>query len=192
MKILLPVLSIVLLQSCTNSPKEKEKEKTVPVNEKEAFFPVSSYLKGQIVEIIQKGINPIKYTTVKDHTDSIWLKTEELNEAFKEFLHPEIDSANLITLFSEKKFMDRSIDAFTFTYDAIGKLPDSMTLSHWDVYVDPNTENVKRIYMLKNISPNKTLQLTWQSNKWCKLTTIVDLPNGTSAVEKEERITWNF
>lgn len=192
MKFLLPVLSIVLLQACTNPSKEKEKEKIAPEKETEGFFPVSSYLKGQIVEIIQKGVNPLKYTTVNGHTDSIWLKTEELNEVFKEFLHPEIDSANLTTLFSEKKFMDRSIDAFTFTYDAIGKLPDSMTLSHWDVYVDPSTENVKRIYMLKNISPNKTLQLTWQSNKWCKLITIVDLPNGISSVEKEEKITWDF
>ena len=190
--ILLPVLSIVLLQACTNPSKEKEKEKIAPEKETEGFFPVSSYLKGQIVEIIQKGVNPLKYTTVNGHTDSIWLKTEELNEVFKEFLHPEIDSANLTALFSEKKFMDRSIDAFTFTYDPIGKLPDSMTLSHWDVYVDPTTENVKRIYMLKNISPNKMLQLTWQSNKWCKLTTIVDLPNGTSSVEKEEKITWDF
>ena len=190
--ILLPVLSIVLLQACTNPSKEKEKEKIAPEKETEGFFPVSSYLKGQIVEIIQKGVNPLKYTTVNGHTDSIWLKTEELNEVFKEFLHPEIDSANLTTLFSEKKFMDRSIDAFTFTYDPIGKLPDSMTLSHWDVYVDPTTENVKRIYMLKNISPNKMLQLTWQSNKWCKLTTIADLPDGTSSVEKEEKITWDF
>ena len=190
--ILLPVLSILLLQSCSNSPKVKEKEKAEQVKEKEVFFPVSPYLRGQVADINQKGVNPLKYTTINNHTDSVWLKITDLNEAFKEFLHPEIDSVNLIGLFTEKKFMDQTIDAFTFTYDAVGKLPDTMTLNHWDVYVDPNTGKVRRIYMVKNIGINKTLQLTWQSNKWCKLTTIVELPNGISSVEKEEKITWDF
>ena len=36
--ILLPVLSILLLQSCSNSPKVKEKEKAEQVKEKEQLF----------------------------------------------------------------------------------------------------------------------------------------------------------
>ena len=189
---------LVLLQSCNNSAKNKTPDpvKHVPlenqVAEKQRFFPVTTYIKGQLFEITQKGITPLKYSTINGHTDSVWLKTENFTQAFSEFLHPEIDSANLISLFTEKKFMDQTIDAFTFTYDPAGVLPDSMTLNHWDVYIDPASGKVRRIYMVKNIGENKTIQLTWQGDKWCKTIYIITNPDGTSTVEKEEKITWSF
>lgn len=160
--------------------------------EKQSFFPVTNYIKGQLYEIKNKNINPLKYTTVNNHTDSAWLKIEGLETAVKEFLYPEIDSVNLISLFTETKFADQTLDAYTFTYDATVLLPDTMTLKHWDVYIDPATNNVKRIYLVKTIEKNKTLQLTWQSNEWCKITTIITDKNGVSSVVKEEKITWDF
>ena len=185
-------MSVVLLQSCKNPPKLSEKGPVQEEKEKASFFPVTAYLKGQIFEIKRNGITPLKYTTINDHMDSAWLRTEDFNEEFKEFLHPEIDSTNLIALFAETRFMDRSLDAITLTYDAIGELPDTMTLKHWDVYIAPATGSVRRIYILKKIGTNKTVQLTWQSNKWCKATTIIDQPDGNSFIEKEEKITWDF
>ncbi|MEP7255637.1 MAG: hypothetical protein ABI666_07655 [Ferruginibacter sp.] len=193
MKILFSLFtSIVILFSCTNSPDLKtiKKEKEVP--EKQSFFPVTSYIKGELYNFKKDGVNPLKYTTIKNHTDSVWLKIEEIDEAVQEFLHPEIDSVNLISLFTEKSFLDQSIGTFTFTYDASGPLPDTMTLKHWDVYIDPASGKVKRVYMIKEISKNKMLQLTWLSRKWCKVTTIVTDQNGASSVEKEEKVTWDF
>lgn len=199
MKIMLPVaLALVLLYCCKYRHKDKAIEPAVlsksevTTDEKQSFFPVSAYIKGQIFEITQKGINPLKYRTLNDHTDSAWLKTEELSKAFAGFLNPDIDSVNLTSLFSESKFMDRSINAFTFSYDPRGPLPDSMNLRHWDVYIDPATGKVRRIYMVKSIGANKTIQLTWQSNKWCKTTIIITNPDGTSAIESEEKINWDF
>jgi len=183
---------LFLLSSCNNANTANKKAGSVDtaVVEKQSFFPVTAYIKGQLYSITTKGINPLKYTTIHDHTDSVWLKTEELNSAVKDFLTPEIDSTNLTSLFSENKFVDRSLDdAFTFTYDPIKKLPDSMQLIHWDVYVDSKTGNVQRIYMLKNTKDNKQLQLTWLNDRYCKIITI---DNGTSKVEKEEKISWDF
>ena len=88
--------------------------------------------------------------------------------------------------------MDQTIDALTFTYDPIGPLPDSMKLQHWDVYVEPATGKVKRIYMVKNLSESKTIQLTWQSDKWCKTTYITNKGDGSSFVEKVEKISWDY
>ncbi|MEO6539426.1 MAG: hypothetical protein ABIN74_00490, partial [Ferruginibacter sp.] len=106
---------------------------------------------------------------------------------------PVIDTANLITLFTEKGFLDQSINAFTFTYDpTMPPLPDSMQLQRWDVYINPDENRVKRIYMVKQISNNKTLQLTWVSNHWCKLTSIITDAAGVSKIEKEEKIVWDF
>jgi hypothetical protein len=196
MKILVPVISMaVILLSCNNS------EDTAPVvtptvkdtAAKQGFFPVTSFLQGEIYTLKADGINPKKYTTINDHTDSAWLKVEEFDAAFYEFLHPVIDTANLATLFTEKSFMDQTINAFTFTYDpTTPPLPDSMQLQHWDVYIDPDNEKVKRIYMVKHIGNNKILQLTWVSKKWCKLTSIVTDNAGVSKIEKEEKIFWDF
>lgn len=194
MKILFPVISIaIILLSCNNSSKTGVVQAGKDTAVKQNFFPVTSFFKGEIYTLKADGVNPIKYTTINNHTDSVWLKIEELEAAVHEFLHPQIDTANLITLFTEKSFLDQSINAFTFTYDATTlPLPDSMQLQHWDVYIDPNSNTVKRVYMVKQVSKNKTLQLTWVSKQWCKITSIVTDEKGVSKIEKEEKIFWDF
>ncbi len=185
----------IFLYSCNDSGKSTVDVPVKPPIDTAApqkFFPLTSYLKGEIFNIKQSGINPLKYTTVNDNTDSVWLKIEELEPALQEFLNPEIDSANLISLFTEKSFMDQSIDAVTFTYDPIAVLPDSMKLTHWDVYVNPKTNKVKRIYMVKEVEKNKILQLTWLSNQWCKIITIITDEKGESKIEKEEKFMLDF
>ncbi len=188
MKSIFPVAAFILvLLSCNNASETK----TEPVEEQK-FFPVTSFLKGEIYNIKKAGVNPLKYTTVNNHTDSAWLKIEEIENAVKEFLHPEIDSANLTSLFTEKSFLDQSINAVTFTYEPSAPLPDTMKLVRWDVYIDPKANNVKRIYMVKEISKSTLLQLTWVTNKWCKIISIVTDESGVSKIDKEEKIVWDF
>ena len=183
---------ILLLFSCTHSEKKNDmvQEKTLP--QKQHFFPVSSYLKGELYTIKNKGINPLKYTTINNHTDSVWLKIEDLDAAVQEFLQPEIDSVNLITLFTEKSFLDQTLNAITITYDPAVPLPDTFKLKHWDVYIDPDLNTVKRIYMVKEMSKTSLLQLTWVNNRWCKITYIVTDEKGVSTIEKEEKLVWDF
>ena len=156
---------------------------------KQSFFPVTEYLKGELFQFRQDGITPIKYTTIKEHTDSFWVKEQQLNKEVREFLDPVIDSANLTPFFTEKQFMDRTLDAITFSYDPTGVLPDSIKINRWDVYVDPKTGKVKRVYMVKS-KGDKTLQLTWLSGKYCKINTIINKPDGSFELEKEEKIVW--
>jgi hypothetical protein len=182
------ICSLLIVSGCNNN----EKNDKIQPTEKISFFPVTSYLQGQVLQISKKGINPLKYTTTNNHTDSVWLKTEELNTAFQEFLMPLIDTNNLADYFKETKFFDQTINAFTFTYDPIKKLPDTIALSHWDVYVDPDKNTVSKIYMVKNYPGNKTVQLTWYSDKYCKITTITKNDAGLSTVINEEKIIWDF
>ena len=180
------------LFSCTNQGKPAQQLSGKDSLEKQRFFPVTDYLEGEIYNIKKNEVNPLKYTTVNGHTDSVWIKIEELDSVVAEFLHPRIDSTNLVTLFSQKSFLDQSLDAVTFTYDAAEPLPDSMKLKHWDVYIDPKTSKVKRIYMVKEVNKSRTLQLTWVNGQWCKMTTIVIDANAVMKVEKEEKLIWDF
>jgi hypothetical protein len=180
------------LFSCSNPGKSPGNTPEKDSTEKQSFFPVTDFIKGEIYNIKKSGINPLQYTMVNNRTDSAWLPIEQLDTVLQEFLHPEIDSANLISLFTEKSFFDQSIDAITFTYDPIAVLPDSMKLTHWDVYIDPKSNKVRRIYMVKEIDKNKILQLTWVSNKWCKIISIVTNDKGISTIEKEEKFILDF
>ena len=194
MKIIFYLLACsFFLYACTDSGKQTpEQPSGTDTTEIQRFFPVTAYLKGEIFNLKKSGTNPLKYTTVNNRTDSVWVKVEELDADLQEFLQPEIDSANLITLFSEKSFLDQSINAVTLTYDPTTILPDSMKLKHWDVYINPKTNKVKRIYMLKEIDKNKILQLTWISNQWCKIVSIVTNEKGESKIEKEEKFILDF
>ena len=195
MKFLSPliILAIIVL-SCNqgNNKTNTVAETTTADTEQVSFFPVTDYLKGQLAEIRAKGINPKKISIVNKKEDSSWVKIEDLDTELEMFLTPVIDSTNLASLFTEKKFLDQTINAFTFTYDPVKPLPDSFLLQRWDVYVDPVSNMVKRIYILKKTTDHKTLQLTWQSDMWCKMVTITDDAKGNAIVEKEVTLKWDF
>lgn len=185
--------ALITLAACnSNNTSTVAQNDAGQVPAKPHFFRVTTYLKGQVYDIRQKGLTPIKYTTIKDHTDSVMIKFDELDGLVKDFLQPVIDSTNLISLYTETKFLDQSVNSFTFTYDPKEPAADSLELLHWDVYLDPENGKVKRVYIIKKGGPGKTLQLTWLHNQWFKTTTIITNPNGSTAVEKEEKIVWDY
>ncbi len=187
-----------ILQITSCKPKADQTVTTVRENASvdstspDSFFPVTNYIKGQINEIRVKGINPVMYVTKDQKIDSVWLKSEDFEKEMAPFLETVIDSANLKDLFSEKKFLDQTLNAYTFTYDPKVTLPDSIQIQHWDVYVDPDANKVKRIYLTRKTSDKKEQQLTWQSDKWSKIVTIASDKEGQSFVEKEVLIKWDF
>lgn len=184
---------ILFCYSC-HEPAQKnvpiEKPTAVPVS----FFPVTEFIKGQIEEIQHLPVTPLKIEIDGKVQDSSWIDKKDIRRFASPFLHPEIDSANLSNLFSDKSFLDQTIDAVTFSYDAKGKLPDSMKLRHWDVYIDPHQNNVQRIYMVKEDtidSQPATVQLTWVAGKWFSIRTIVQVTNKEPMI-KEQMLKWSF
>lgn len=156
----------------------------------ENIFPVTEFLKGQLRIIDSMGVTPLKIISANGRTDSIWLKREDIRKNAIPFLTPVIDSASMYSLFSEKSFLDQTINAFTFSYDPKKKLPDSIKITHWDVYMNPETNSIDRIYIVKE-NDDTTKQLTWVVNKWYSIRTISQLPNAQPKI-KEEKMIWDF
>ncbi len=192
--VLLPaIISVLFLYSCADN-KTNSSLIIKDSLQAQAFFPVTKYILGQLREIDSMPVTPLKITTIKDKSDSIWMKKEDIRIFSQPFLHPEIDTANLKSFFLQRSFLDQSINAFTFSYDAVSTLPDTLSLKRWDVYIDPQKNIVKRIYLIKEQNINgqqQTIQLTWKSDKWCKITTITTSVNNTSE-RKEETMKWDF
>lgn len=186
------VINVFFGCSCQTS---KEKEPVANKNtEQETFFPVTDFLLGQLKLTESLPVTPLKITINGKEKDSVWLKKEDIRKFAFPFLHPVIDSSSLRNYFTEKSFVDQTINAVTFSYDPKTTLPDSIKLNHWDVYVDPQKSNVQRIYMVKEETLNGrsiTSQLTWKVNKWCSIRTIVQQPNKEPQV-KEEIMKWDF
>lgn len=84
------------------------------------------------------------------------------------------------------------LTATPFTYEPKTALPDSMGWRRWDVYVTPQTGNVRKLYLEKQVLPNKFVQLSWQDGSYCKLVWFTTDKQGNQLLEKEETIKWNF
>lgn len=185
---------IVVTLSCSqqkSSPiihNQKDSAEAVP------FFPVTDYIRGQLKEIESLPITPVKIIDINGRKDSLWMKKEDIRPFSEPFLHPVIDTANLKQWFSGKSFLDQTINSITFSYDPISNLPDTLQLRHWDVYIDPAKKTVNRIFIVKEIRNDdtvQTIQLTWKPNQWCKIITITEQP-ATPPKIKEVMMKWDF
>ena len=192
----LPVVffTLILFCSCSEQGTRSSKQTEKDSSQNQTFFPVTEYIRGQLTEIDSMPVTPLKIITYNGKQDSIWMKKEDIRLFAEPFLHPEIDTTNFKGLFAERSFLDQTIDAFTFSYDPIDKLPDTLQLRRWDVYIDPKKNTIKRVYIVKESSNNgivQTLQLTWKSNQWCKITTITEQAGKQTGI-KEELMKWDF
>lgn len=188
---------ILIIVSCTNSTNNKTSGIATAINEtkKDSFFPVTSFIKGQMTLLDSLPITSLHIITINNKTDSIWLKKSELIPLLVNFLSPEIKETNLIKFFKETSFNDQTLNAITFTYDPVVVLPDSISLRHWDIYIDPESGKISKVYMVKQVKEKEnifTQQLTWKTNKWAAITTLLNKRNGNSQLLKEEKIIWNF
>lgn len=155
--------------------------------EARSFFPLGNFIKGQIVDIKNSGINPIKITNVNNLPDTSWINVEAFENVFGEFYTPFIDSSSLQPYFKENKFFDQTLNAITLTYTSTGKVPDSITWQYWNIYIEPETNKITRIFMVKRLNGEMSRQLTWIPGVSAKAVTIS--PNGP---KDEVNIKWSY
>jgi len=193
-KMILYSLAALFLYSCNN--KSKQAEQTTSISDSTVnFFPVTSFLKGQLIALDLLPITVLRIVTIKGKSDSFWIKKETVPPLLEDFFTQEINTTNLTRFFKESKFNDQGLDAITFTYEPKAPLPDSISLKHWDVYVKLETGKVKRVYMIRQVKQGADifiLQLTWVTDKWAKIVTILNKPAGETELVKEEQFVWGF
>src|SRR5664279_2653360 len=114
------LVQLFILNSCHTS---KEKPPVVKKEvEEQSFFPVTDFLLGQLHSTEELPVTPLKITINGNKTDSEWHKKEDIRQFASPFLHPVIDSLSMRNFFTEKSFMDQTINAVTFSYDPKIKL----------------------------------------------------------------------
>jgi hypothetical protein len=160
-----------------------------------SFFPVTSFIQGQMIQFDSMAITPLLISTVHDKADSQWIKREQLRPLLQSFLTPVINETNLVKYFKETKFNDQTVGAITLTYDPITTLPDSISLSNWNVYIDPKKGTVNKVYIVKHITENGQSiiqQLIWQTGEFAQITEILNKPDGSFEIIRQDKYIWNF
>lgn len=190
------ILLLAFIFSCEHKKNENDinqsniNENGDSSQETATFFPVTDFFKGEINKIKSSGKNPVKYFHNKQNKlDSVWIKMESFDSVFSDFITPSIDSINDSKFYVEKRFFDNTINAFTLTYDSKDILPPSKPWTHWDIYVNPESNTVSRIYLVKIINDSTTKQLTWIPDRSCKIISIKNV-NNSSIIENEINIKW--
>lgn len=197
MKLFCFLIIIIFLISCHDSETNKV---VTPANnisdqKQDSFFPVTSFLKGQLAQLIKLPVTPLHTITINNKTDSIWIKREQLAKLLVTFISTEITETNMTPYFKETSFNDLTLNAVTLTYDPKKPLPDSIPLTHWDVYIDPENGKIQKIYLVKqhkNKADNVTEQLTWQTDKSATINTLIDRNGTNTQLLKVEKFIWNF
>lgn len=187
--------TVFLFQCCSTNNKQDSSVSIKNEKEVDSFFPVTSFIKGQIFIIDSLPVTPLQITTINGEKDSAWLTKNELKAQLQSFLNPLINETNLKEFFKETRFQDQTLNAVTFTYDPIHTIPDSIPLRHWDVYIEPETGKVTKVYLVKFVkeqNQSHTLQLTWQTDKQAKITTILNKQDGSVELLKEVVFIWDF
>lgn len=197
MKLLSYSIIILFFTSCTSSDSKKipSTKNNISVQKVDSFFPVTSFLKGQIMQFDSLPITPLHTITVNGITDSIWIKREQLGALVGSFLSQTIKETNLTEYFKETSFNDLTLNTITLTYDPIKTLPDSFHLTHWDVYINPETGKINKIYMVKQLKKDDdylTEQLTWQTNRSATITTLINKSGKKTELLKVDKFIWNF
>lgn len=150
--------------------------------ENPTFFPVSAYIKGELESMKKSQIKIKRIQNINNKKDSSLLDASKWDSELNSIFSVEIDSIKLSNYFTETKFFDQDLKAITLTYESKSVIPDSIPWNNWNVYIDPETSEVKSIYLVKNSGLQERTQITWVPKKSCTLVVIHE--NNSNQVNK--------
>ena len=182
-----PVLLLFIVIGCKQ---KKSEEKT------ESFFPVLSFIKGQVADI-DTSLYAIKKIVFIDslHTDTSWMKREEFRGLAKDFLSiPDISGKKYKKLYTEEKLYDESMNRVILSYKPIN--PADAEIQKQEILITPNAatgDKVSSIIIEQGIANKDSSvqkKMLWTVDQSFQVTTIRQTP-GEAETISTLKVTWN-
>lgn len=180
------IFACIVLIGCSSG--QPESGSVIPAEDSAAnenYFPVTTFIKGQIYTIKTELSNPVKVVIVGGRSDTSWVKMEGLEAELFNFITPVIDTANLKERYQQSSFLDQTINRYTFTYN-LRNPSDTASLRTWTVYADGQSAKVVSITMEKILPGNQKLLLSLFPENYAKEILIKN-----DKIIKEQTLTWN-
>jgi PBP1b-binding outer membrane lipoprotein LpoB len=185
------ILVSFLLVNCKNQPHEEvQPEKK---EEKNNFFPLQDFIRGEITNVDSLPIGILKYSVHDNKTDSSYIKPAEFNRLAQEFLPPELDSNVFKREFSESSFYDETTKSLTFTYSTKNK---SLQLQRADILatLGDRFAKVKSVYM-ENVDKmhdtNILKKMFWQAGKSFQVISSINRA-GKASGSSQMKVVWDY
>lgn len=161
--------------------------KNAAETEAKNFIDVSGYLKGQLAYLDTVPYAFLKLTlTDTVYSDSVYITKKEVNEMANLFLVKDLEKKELENNFDETSFLDGTLNTLTLTYQPKNT---SAMIQRVDVYVNPETEQIAKIYIVRK-NDLAIQQLLWKHNSsFTLITSTADKQNIQKA--KTEKVIWN-
>ena len=188
MKKLVLIVMGCYLFGCNNNAQQTSMEQ-----DNQDFFPVNSFLRGQVYEVDSLKLPVYKYSTVDNKTDSVLLSSEEFDFLAEEFMKADINDPAIKKFYKETSFADQSIPNITFTYSTLNK---DLPLQRLDVIIRSgpvSDDRVQSIYLEKIHKSGDTLlvrKLYWKTGKNFQI--ISSRQNGNHpAITSQVKVEWD-
>lgn len=164
---------VLLLSACGN---EKAAEADTADG---AYFPVVSYLKGQVAFIDSSLYTLIQVNKTGSGADTVYLRPEDFKSVSKPFTSlPDITNGKLKEKYTESRLYDETLDRFIITYTP-KDLDEELEILRQDVVITPNTgdgDKVESIYIERQQSGgDSTVQqkMSWEVAKGFTIRSII-------------------
>ncbi|MFT3702946.1 MAG: hypothetical protein QM802_11270 [Agriterribacter sp.] len=190
---LCPLLCLLFFSVITESCKNKGEDKT---NQEQGdsttknYYPVTSYINGQIMYLDSVPLAIIKYTISNNKIDTSITEKKDFAAIAAQFASPDISKAPLKDQYEETSFMDATLGTISLTYAAKN---DTSSIRKIDVLLKQENTDVSTIYVEKKTNTADsavTKKMLWTAGKNLLVTTLIQKKNEPEKVI-QERYVWN-
>ena len=173
----------------------KGKKEQEDNGDSKGFFPVISYLQGQVREMDSTLNSIVKFVTVdSSKTDTIYLHRDQFREEAKDFLTlPDISKPEYKDRYTESSHYDETLDRSIVTY--IPKDPQKEQIQQEEIMVKSEVSSGIISHVIVNSVTNSKDSLVqkrmlWRSGQSFQIVTIRQLA-GEPATTTTVKVSWN-
>jgi hypothetical protein len=176
---------LILLVSCSGNDEKKFEQ------EDKSFYPIGSFIRSELALVDSLPIAVFKYTIKDQKTDTQLLAKPAFRNIAETFLTPDITVDPLKKKYKETVFMDATINTITFSYTAEDS---SSEIQKIDVFINPETDRVKNIYVekiIRGVDSSITQKMIWIAGKHFQVSTLVTHKNKAEE-SLQEKYSWDM
>ncbi len=170
MKSILSSVFFLFVFSCAPKHEDKPFEQT-----DKNFYPVKSFVLSELNELDSLPVAVFKFTTTNGKTDTLIIEKSDFRKIAEHLTAPDITVTPFKEKYKESVFMDETVNSVTLSYTATD---EDAEIQKIDVFVHPETEKVKHIYLEKNrVSGDSSIlnKLMWTTGKNMQVTSIINV-----------------
>lgn len=182
------ILSAFVFVGC----RSKKAKPDVPAAD---FFPVKSYLQGQVAQLDTSPASFYKVETINGRSDTVSIKNKDVKTYAADFINlPDISASAIKNDYSIDHLYDDMLEAFVFTFTTKEDHP----VKREDVVLDPQLNDqgkndIKSVFVqMDEIKKDTAVQknLLWEANRNFKIITTLQVAQQPAQI-KTVCIFWN-